>query len=99
MVRKCILNIKKCAALCIAQNGTNFEHIIQITILVAISKCTIIVDFIIISNEMSDYGDNKSIMKLSLIKDHKSKIEHRKKPVCLGGPCRYLNKICQISIK
>ena len=37
---------------------------------------------------MSDYGDNKSIMKLSVIKNYKSKIAHRKKPVCLGGPCR-----------
>ena len=36
---------------------------------------------------MSDYGDNKSIMKLSLIKNYKSKITHRKKPVCLRGPC------------
>ena len=87
MVRKCILNIKKCAALCIAQNGTNFEHIMEIAILIVISKWTIIVDFIIIANEMSDYGDNKSSMKLSLIKNYKSKIAHRKKPVCLGGPC------------
>ena len=36
---------------------------------------------------MSVYGDNKSIMKLSLIKTYMSKIAHRKKPVCLGGPC------------
>ena len=68
MVRKRILNIKKCAALCRTHNGTNFEHIIQITILIVISKWTIIVNFIIIENEMSDYGDNKSIMKLSLVK-------------------------------
>ena len=57
MARKCVLNIKKCSALCIAQNVTNFEHIMEIAILIVISKWTIIVDFIIIANEMSDYGD------------------------------------------
>ena len=62
MVRKCILNIKKCAALCIAQNGTNFEHIMEIAILIVISKWAVIVNFIIIANEISDYSDTKQII-------------------------------------
>ena len=61
MVRKCILNIKKCSALCIAQNVTNFEHIMEIAILIVISKSAIILSFVNIGNKMSDYGDNKSL--------------------------------------
>ena len=60
--RKCILNIMKCTALSITQLVPIFEHILQMAILIIISKWAIILDFVNIANEISDSSDNKSIM-------------------------------------
>ena len=48
----------------------------------------LVINFLIQSNEMSDYCDKESIILLSLINSYKSRIAHHKNTVCLGGPCR-----------